>query len=102
MKAFKAGRYRRLTVAYVMIRGKNDTERHLEELERLLKGTRIRVNLLPYHQLENDSDCSSDDEAMMRFKHLLVTSGIGASIRKSRGGDIAAACGMLVAGDRQK
>jgi len=102
MKTFKAGRYRRLTVAYVMIRGKNDTERHLEELKRLLDGTKIRVNLLPYHQLENDSDCSSDAEAMMRFKHLLVTSGIGASVRKSRGGDIAAACGMLVAGGRQK
>jgi len=100
MKAFKADRNRRLTVAYVMIRGKNDTERHLEELNRLLTGTRIRVNLLPYHQVENDSDCSSDAETMMRFKHLLVTSGVGASVRKSRGGDIAAACGMLAAGGR--
>ncbi len=100
MKAFKADRNRRLTVAYVMIRGKNDTERHLEELNRLLTGTRIRVNLLPYHQVENDSDCSSDAETMMRFKHLLVTSGVGASVRKSRGGDIAAACGMLAASGR--
>ncbi len=100
MKAFKADRNRRLTVAYVMIRGKNDTERHLEELNRLLTGTRLRVNLLPYHQVENDSDCSSDAETMMRFKHLLVTSGVGASVRKSRGGDIAAACGMLAAGGR--
>jgi len=34
---------------------------------------------------------------MMQFKHELVTSGIGASVRKSRGTDIAAACGMLAA-----
>ncbi len=102
MKTFETGRYRRFTVAYVMIRGKNDTERHLEELNRLLSGTRIRVNLLPYHQRENDSDCTSDSETMMRFKHLLVTSGIGASVRKSRGADIAAACGMLVAGGGPK
>jgi adenine C2-methylase RlmN of 23S rRNA A2503 and tRNA A37 len=41
---------------------------------------------------------------MMRFKHELVTSGIGASVRKSRGADIAAACGMLAArrNDRQE
>ncbi|HZM12837.1 MAG TPA: 23S rRNA (adenine(2503)-C(2))-methyltransferase RlmN [Bacteroidales bacterium] len=98
MKTFRAGRYRRFTVAYVMIKGKNDTDKHLEELMRLLSGTKIRVNLLPYHRLGTDSDYSSDNETMMRFKHLLVTSGVGASVRKSRGLDIEAACGMLAAG----
>ena len=98
MKTFRAGRYRRFTVAYVMIKGKNDTDKHLEELKRLLSGTKIRVNLLPYHRPGTDSDCSSDNETMMRFKHLLVTSGVGASVRKSRGLDIEAACGMLAAG----
>jgi len=38
---------------------------------------------------------------MMQFKHELVTSGIGASVRKSRGADIAAACGMLAARSRR-
>jgi len=98
MKAFRAGRYRRFTVAFVMIKGKNDTDRHLEELKRLLSGSGIRVNLLPYHRSGIDGDCSSDIETMMRFKHLLVTSGVGASVRKSRGLDIEAACGMLAAG----
>lgn len=98
MKTFRAERYRRFTVAYVMIKGKNDTDKHLEELMRLLSGTKIRVNLLPYHRLGTDSDYSSDNETMMRFKHLLVTSGVGASVRKSRGLDIEAACGMLAAG----
>jgi 23S rRNA (adenine2503-C2)-methyltransferase len=98
MKTFRAGRYRRFTVAYVMIKGENDTDKHLEELKRLLSGTKIRVNLLPYHRSGTDSDCSTDSETMMRFKHLLVTSGVGASVRKSRGLDIEAACGMLAAG----
>ncbi len=97
MQEFSARRQRRFTVAYVMIAGKNDTERHLEELRRLFAGTAIRVNLLPYHPFESDSQVSSDDETMMRFKHLLVTSGTGASVRRSRGRDIAAACGMLAA-----
>jgi 23S rRNA (adenine2503-C2)-methyltransferase len=94
MKSFRARR-RRFTVAYVMIKEKNDTERHLEELKRLLSGTVIRVNLLSYHQLAADTNVTSDSATMMRFKHVLVSSGIGASIRRSRGADIAAACGML-------
>jgi 23S rRNA (adenine2503-C2)-methyltransferase len=85
-----------------MIKGKNDTERHLEELKRLLSGTGIRVNLLPFHSTGIDGECSSDSETMMRFKHLLVTSGVGASVRKSRGLDIEAACGMLAAGRKKQ
>jgi 23S rRNA (adenine2503-C2)-methyltransferase len=102
MKTFRAGRYRRFTIAYLMIKGKNDTDKHLEELKRVLSGTGVRVNLLPYHQTGTESDCSSDSETMMRFKHLLVTSGVGASVRKSRGLDIEAACGMLAAGRKKQ
>jgi len=98
MKGYDNSRRRRFTVAYVMIKGKNDTGRHLEELRRLLHGTGIRVNLLPYHPLPGDIEASADEETMMQFRHLLVTSGIGASVRRSRGADIAAACGMLAAG----
>lgn len=97
MKNFSIRRNRRFTVAYVMISGVNDSDAHLEPLKMLLTGTGIRVNLLPYHPLAGDSLVSSDTVTMMRFKHLLVTSGIGASVRKSRGADIAAACGMLAA-----
>jgi 23S rRNA (adenine2503-C2)-methyltransferase len=99
LRSHQMSRGRRFTMAYVMIRGKNDTGRHLEELKRLLSGTAIRVNLLPYHRLSDDDDIfTSDEETMMRFKHELVISGIGASVRRSRGNDIAAACGMLAAG----
>lgn len=90
-------RKRRFTVAYVMIEGRNDTGRHLDEMKRLLSGTAIRVNLLPYHPVAGDDARSSENSVMMRFKHELVTSGISASVRKSRGGDIYAACGMLAA-----
>lgn len=97
MKNFSARRNRRFTVAYVMIRGVNDSIAHLEALKMLLSGTGIRVNLLPYHSVTGGSNVSSDAETMSRFKHLLVTAGVGASVRKSRGADIAAACGMLAA-----
>lgn len=97
MKKYGPGRRRRFSVAYVMIKDKNDSERHLEELKRLLSGTGIRINLLPYHRISENDEISSDEETMMQFKHLLVTSGIGASVRRSRGTDIEAACGMLSA-----
>jgi 23S rRNA (adenine2503-C2)-methyltransferase len=97
MKNFSARRNRRFTVAYVMIKGVNDSDAHLEALKMLLTGTGIRVNLLPYHPVTGDSNVSSDSATMSGFKHLLVTYGIGASVRKSRGADIEAACGMLAA-----
>jgi 23S rRNA (adenine2503-C2)-methyltransferase len=98
MKGFPHVKGRRMTVAYVMIDGLNDTDRHLDGLKDLLKNCDIRVNLLPYHQLTDDNYRTSSPERMQYFKHSLVTSGISASIRKSRGEDISAACGLLSAG----
>ncbi len=98
IKAFPAARKRRFSVAYVMIRDVNDTGRHLEGLKMLLSGSGVRVNLLPYHKTGKDTRETSPDETIMRFKHELVTSGVSASIRKSRGADISAACGLLASG----
>jgi len=98
MKSYSHKKKRRLSLAYVMINEMNDTDVHLEELKVLLRGTDIRVNLLPYHQVGNDANISSTDARMQYFKHNLVISGISASIRKSRGIDISAACGLLATG----
>jgi 23S rRNA (adenine2503-C2)-methyltransferase len=98
MKDFPVKRKRRLSVAYVMIREVNDTNKHLEGLKALLQESKIRINLLKYHSSPGDKNTSSSPERMQYFKHKLVTSGISASIRKSRGEDISAACGLLAAG----
>jgi 23S rRNA (adenine2503-C2)-methyltransferase len=98
MKNYPVRKKRRLSVAYVMIRGINDTDKHLCRLKEIFAATGIRINLLPYHRIGNDLHCSSSAERMMFFKHSLVTSGISASIRKSRGADISAACGLLASG----
>ncbi len=98
MKSARAGKKRRLSVAYIMIRDMNDTRRHLEGLMELLRNTGIRVNLLPYHAVPGDGNVSSTPETMNHFRHELVISGISASIRKSSGADIFAACGLLASG----
>jgi len=101
MKNFPLKKRRRLSIAYIMIKNLNDTDSHLEELKSILKGSKIRVNLLSYHPGNNDKNCSSPAERMQFFKHNLIISGISASIRKSRGIDISAACGLLAAGLKQ-
>jgi 23S rRNA (adenine2503-C2)-methyltransferase len=101
MKNFPLKKRRRLSLAYIMIKNLNDTDSHLEELKSILKGSKIRVNLLPYHPGNSDKNCSSPAERMQFFKHNLIISGISASIRKSRGADISAACGLLAAGLKQ-
>ena len=98
MKIYPLRKKRRLSLAYVMIGNLNDTDRHLNGLRALLEGTQIRINLLPYHPLSVDSNTSSSVERMQYFKHNLVISGISASIRRSRGVDISAACGLLASG----
>ncbi|HLN20065.1 MAG TPA: 23S rRNA (adenine(2503)-C(2))-methyltransferase RlmN [Bacteroidales bacterium] len=95
LKTYPSGKKRRFTLSYVMIDGLNDTDAHLEKLKNLLSGSNLRVNLLPYHSSGDDSYVSSSAERMMTFKHNLIISGISASIRKSRGADISAACGLL-------
>jgi len=98
MKNFPVKKKRRLSVAYIMIKDVNDSDRHLEGLKALLQKSKIRINLLKYHSSSDDKETSSSPERMQYFKHELVTSGIPASIRKSRGEDISAACGLLAAG----
>lgn len=91
-------RRRRFTVAYVMIKDINDSEKHLNALIDLLKGTKIRVNIVPYSSSAGSSLSPPDSETLLYFKHMLVTNMISASVRQSRGTDISAACGLLAAG----
>jgi 23S rRNA (adenine2503-C2)-methyltransferase len=100
MKKSQVKKKRRLSIAYIMINKINDTDDHLEELKTIFKDSVIRVNLLSYHPVPSDKNSSSSAERMQYFKHVLVVSGISASIRKSRGTDISAACGLLAAGSK--
>jgi 23S rRNA (adenine2503-C2)-methyltransferase len=97
IKDYPVKKNRRLSLAYVMIKDLNDTDRHLSELKSLIGDSGIRVNLLPYHPTGKYQFASSSAERMIYFKHNLIVSGISASIRKSRGVDISAACGLLAA-----
>lgn len=95
LKIYHPEKKRRFSLSYMMMKGVNDSDAHLQSLKENLRGSDIRVNLLPYHSAFDDEKVSSTAERMLLFKHELVTSGISSSIRKSRGEDISAACGLL-------
>ena len=55
LKDYPLRKSRRFSLAYVMIQGLNDTDRHLSELKALIGGSGIRVNLLPFHPTGKDT-----------------------------------------------
>ena len=88
-------RRRRVSFELIMFRELNDTPRHARELVRILDGIRCRVNLIPFHRVPGAPFEPSPRERMEEFEAIVNAKGITTTIRKSRGLDIAAACGLL-------
>ena len=86
---------RRLSFEYIMFEGLNDTMRHAVEVVKLLKGLECRVNLIRFHAIPDVDLRTSDERKMVDFRDYLTNNGIICTIRRSRGEDIFAACGML-------
>lgn len=74
----------------------NTTPRHAKELLRILNGLECRVNLIRFHAGVDKEFAASDERQMEWFRDYLSEHGVTTTIRKSRGEDILAACGMLV------
>ena len=79
-----------------MLYGQNDTIRHAKELLHLLKGLNCRVNLIRFHEGVDRNFPASDEKQMEWFRDYLTQNNLTTTIRRSRGEDILAACGMLV------
>lgn len=86
---------RRLSFEYIVFGGLNDDLRHAKALVELIRPLRSRVNLIPYHPIEGLPYHASDRAVIERFAEYLNAHGVIATIRRSRGQDIDAACGML-------
>ncbi|MDX2183794.1 MAG: 23S rRNA (adenine(2503)-C(2))-methyltransferase RlmN [Gemmatimonadaceae bacterium] len=86
---------RRVTFEYVMLGGVNDKPVHADQLAALAKDCRAFVNLIPLHPGGSMGFTPSTVEAMQAFKRRVSAEGVEVAIRRSRGLDIAAACGQL-------
>ena len=96
LKQYDWQHQRRVSFEYICWHGQNDTIRHAKELVRLLKGLPCRINLIRFHAGVDQAFASSDEKQMEWLRDYLSDNGITTTIRRSRGEDILAACGMLV------
>ena len=96
LKQYDWSHQRRVSFEYICWGGVNDTPKHANELLRLLKGLDCRINLIRFHAGVDKEFTSSDEQQMEWLRDYLTEHGITTTIRRSRGEDILAACGMLV------
>jgi 23S rRNA (adenine2503-C2)-methyltransferase len=87
-----------VTFEYVMLDGVNDAPEHARELAAIAKRVRCKYNLIPFNPFPQSGFKRSDPERIRRFAEILSRAGLTVTTRKTRGDDIAAACGQL-AGD---
>lgn len=95
LKQYDWSHQRRLSFEYTMFDGVNDTTVFAKELVRLLKNLPCRVNLIPFHQIEQTTLTPTPMDKITSFRDYLTRHGVYTTIRTSRGQDIQAACGLL-------
>ena len=86
---------RRVTFEYVMLGGVNDQPAHAAQLALLARECRAFVNLIPLHPGGTMGFVPSPGPAIAAFARALRARGVETAVRRSRGLDIAAACGQL-------
>ncbi len=86
---------RRITFEYVMLDGINDSTDHARKLVRLLRDIPAKVNLIPFNSVEGIAYDCSPKVVIDRFREEVLAGGLMTITRRTRGADIAAACGQL-------
>ena len=87
---------RNVTFEYVMLDGVNDRPEHARELATLLRGHPAKVNLIPFNSFPGTHYRRSPEAVISAFRDRLLRDGVMATVRRTRGDDIDAACGQLV------
>ena len=85
-----------ITFEYVMLNGVNDSREDAIKLIKLIKGIPAKINLIPFNPFPDSGYECSPMTVIKEFKEILMKAGLIATIRKTRGEDIDAACGQLV------
>jgi 23S rRNA (adenine2503-C2)-methyltransferase len=86
---------RSVTFEYVMLEDVNDSPTQARALARLLRGHPAKVNLIPFNPFPGTRYRRSAPEVIRRFRDELLSHSLVATIRRTRGDDIDAACGQL-------
>lgn len=91
------GRHKRqVTFEYTLIDGVNDHPEHARALVKLLRRLPSKLNLIPFNPFPGTHYSCSPPDRIEEFKRIVMNGGLIATVRKTRGEDIDAACGQLV------
>ena len=91
---------RRITIAYVLLAGVNDSEKDARNLCKYLHGLKVKVNLIPFNAFKESEFETPAESAVEAFQQILIKKNFTAIIRQSKGRDISGACGQLAGGRR--
>ncbi|MGK2925821.1 MAG: 23S rRNA (adenine(2503)-C(2))-methyltransferase RlmN [Lysobacterales bacterium] len=87
---------RSVTFEYTLIDGVNDHPEHARQLVKLLRRLPSKLNLIPFNPFPGTGYRCSPEERIREFQSIVMEGGLIATVRKTRGEDIDAACGQLV------
>jgi 23S rRNA (adenine2503-C2)-methyltransferase len=93
---------KRITFEYILFDNLNDNIESAKKLVKLLHQTKSKVNLIPYNDNPDLGFHSPSLKNVKAFQQYLLDHGVLATLRISKGQDIAAACGQLVAENQKK
>lgn len=94
---YPMGKQRHITLEYVLLDGVNDRDDDIQALINFVNPERERINLIQFNHYPGSPYRGSSKEHMSKFAQQLISKGIRATVRRSRGEDIMAACGQLKA-----
>jgi 23S rRNA (adenine2503-C2)-methyltransferase len=86
---------KRITFEYILIKDINDSPEHARELGKLLKNIPCKINLIPFNEHPEVKFKKPEEKKIKEFQSILHMQHFTAPIRRSKGSDIAAACGQL-------
>jgi len=97
LNTYPIGKQRHITLEYVLLDGIHDQQEDLNALIAFVNPERERVNLIQFNAFPGSPYSGSSKNHMKAFAQGLISKGIRATVRRSRGDDIMAACGQLKA-----
>jgi 23S rRNA (adenine2503-C2)-methyltransferase len=86
---------RRITIEYTLMNGVNDGEAEARELVQLLRGLRVKVNLIPMNPISASELKAPSGNRVAAFQRVLSENGLSCFVRTRRGDEVSAACGQL-------
>lgn len=95
LRRYPMSRRQRITIEYTLIEGVNDSPSEADALVELLRGLPVKVNLIPMNPITGSELHAPRRERVQSFRDRLVSLGLSVFVRKTRGDDVAAACGQL-------